>query len=166
MSRYKRRKAFVIGAVIFIILFNIMTSLVWDIEIIGNDKIANKIILEKLSEIGVHKGIFKYKIDTDQVVNCLMMEVNDLAWVGAELKGTNLKIEIVERFLPIGFQPSVKALKITGDNPAKTPELREFVRKFGVPYEADILFKYRFMSDFDLKGMSWIKAGWRRYLLF
>lgn len=73
-------------------------------------------------------------------------------------KYPNLKIEIVERLLPIGFQPPVKVLKITGDNPARTPELREFVKKFGTAYEADILFKYRFMADYDLKGMGWIKV--------
>ena len=73
-------------------------------------------------------------------------------------KYTNLVIETVERYLPIGFQPPVKVLKITGDNPARTPELREFVKKFGTPYEADILFKYRFMADFNLKGMDWINV--------
>jgi DNA polymerase I len=73
-------------------------------------------------------------------------------------KYPNLKIEIVERHLPIGFQTPIKVLKIIGDNPARTPEIREFVKKFGTPYEADILFKYRFMADFDLKGMSWINV--------
>jgi DNA polymerase I len=73
-------------------------------------------------------------------------------------KYPNQKIEIVERFLPIGFQPPVKVLKITGDDPGRTPELREYVKKFGTPYEADILFRYRFMADFDLKGMSWINV--------
>jgi DNA polymerase, archaea type len=72
-------------------------------------------------------------------------------------KFENAKIEIVEKTLPIGYQPSpVKVLKITGTNPQQTPELREYVRQFGTPYEADVLFKYRFMSDFGLKGMCWI----------
>ena len=70
----------------------------------------------------------------------------------------NLKIEIVEKFLPIGFQPPVKVLKITETNPQQTPEIREYVKKFGTPYEADVLFRYRFMADFGLKGMGWISA--------
>lgn len=79
-------------------------------------------------------------------------------------KRYDVKIEIVERFLPIGYQPSVRVLKIIGKNPANTPEIREFVKRFGIPYEADILFKYRFMADFDLKGMGWIdvKGNFRR----
>ena len=69
-----------------------------------------------------------------------------------------LKIEIVERRLPILYQPPVKVLKIIGDNPARTPEIREYCKRFGMPYEADILFKYRFLADFGLKGMGWIKV--------
>jgi len=49
-------------------------------------------------------------------------------------------------------------LKITGTNPRLTPEMRSFVRNFGTPYEADILFRYRFMADFGLKGMGWINV--------
>ncbi len=67
-----------------------------------------------------------------------------------------LKFEVVERKLPIGFQPPVKVLKITGNDPGKIPEIRDFAKNFGIPYEADILFKYRFMADHNLKGMSWI----------
>jgi DNA polymerase I len=60
--------------------------------------------------------------------------------------------------LPIGYQPSVKVLKITGTDPGLTPEVREFAKNFGTPYEADVLFRYRFMADFDLKGMGWINV--------
>jgi len=72
-------------------------------------------------------------------------------------KNDELKIEVVERYLPIGYQAKpVKVFKIIGKDPSKTPQIREYVKKFGTPYEADILFKYRFMTDNDLKGMGWI----------
>jgi len=72
-------------------------------------------------------------------------------------KNDELKIEVVERYLPIGYQAKpVKVFKIIGKDPGKTPQIREYVKKFGTPYEADILFKYRFMTDSDLKGMGWI----------
>jgi DNA polymerase I len=72
-------------------------------------------------------------------------------------KNNELNIEVVERYLPIGYQEKpVKLLKIIGKDPGKTPEIREYAKKFGTPYEADILFKYRFMVDNDLKGMGWI----------
>ena len=49
--------------------------------------------------------------------------------------------------------------KVTTKNPGKTPEIREKLKSFGfTPYEADILFKYRFMNDLNLGGLCWLKA--------
>jgi DNA polymerase I len=72
------------------------------------------------------------------------------------------QVEEVDRFLPMGFQKSeTKILKIILKDPAKTVVVREHLRmqKFVEEiFEADILFKYRFMSDFSMYGMRWYKA--------
>jgi DNA polymerase I len=69
-----------------------------------------------------------------------------------------VKIEKVKRKL---VQEGEKELyKITIHNPAKTPEFREKLKSKGYKvYEADILFKYRFMSDFGLTGFGWIAVS-------
>jgi DNA polymerase I len=70
----------------------------------------------------------------------------------------NANTEEVERYLPIGYGPKVKVLKITGKDPGSVPEMKEMAYRYGTPYEADILFRYRFMADFGIKGMCWIEA--------
>ena len=68
-----------------------------------------------------------------------------------------VKIERVKRTLPIGYQEPSEVYKITLRNPAKTVEVRENLRAGGiVPYEADILFKYRWMNDIGIGAMRWI----------
>ncbi|MEM7826510.1 MAG: DNA polymerase domain-containing protein [Candidatus Aenigmatarchaeota archaeon] len=71
-------------------------------------------------------------------------------------------IERVEKFLPIGFQEKKKELlKITLKDPSRTSTIREHLRKQNFVqdiFEADILFKYRFMADFSLFGMNWYKV--------
>ncbi|MCM8786112.1 MAG: DNA polymerase elongation subunit [Candidatus Omnitrophica bacterium] len=73
-----------------------------------------------------------------------------------------LKIETVEKFLPIGFnQNKSRLLKITLKDPSTTPVIREFLRNISFVkdiFEADILFKYRFMNDLNVFGMRWIKV--------
>jgi DNA polymerase I len=88
----------------------------------------------------------------------------DLDSIMFELEKNDLNVEIVDRIIPIGYQEPVKMIKITGKDPSKTPELRAFVKKFGQPYEADVLFKYRFMVDLNLRGMEWIdvKGNFRK----
>lgn len=69
-----------------------------------------------------------------------------------------VKIEEVERVYPIFYQRDVmKLFKVTIHNPAKTPELRDkVIEGGGTCYEADILFKYRFMNDIGIGSLSWI----------
>ncbi len=80
--------------------------------------------------------------------------------ISKELKRKfNARTETVEKFIPIGFQEKpTKMLKIIGNDPSKIPEIRDFVKKYGTPYEADILFKYRVLVDKDIYGMNWIEV--------
>jgi len=68
------------------------------------------------------------------------------------------EIQTIEKTLPFGFNAPVKVLKVIGRDPSKVPEMKEFVSQYGTPYEADILFRYRFMVDNKLKGMSWAEV--------
>ncbi len=76
-------------------------------------------------------------------------------------KNFNVEAEAVEKTLPIGFNKPIKVLKIIGKDPSKVPEMKEYASRFGTPYEADILFVYRFMVDHKLKGMSWVDVSGR-----
>ncbi|HLE07117.1 MAG TPA: DNA polymerase domain-containing protein [archaeon] len=74
-------------------------------------------------------------------------------------KSYDIRGEPAERFLPIGFGPQTKLLKVIGKDPSEVPEMREIASKMGHKvFEADILFKYRFMVDNFLKGMNWVEV--------
>jgi len=74
-------------------------------------------------------------------------------------------IKEVFKFLPIGFQrKKTKLLKIFLRDPSQVPKIREELRekKFVKNiFEADILFKYRFMADFSLSGLGWVRVKGR-----
>ncbi|MCK5547840.1 MAG: hypothetical protein KAI64_02430, partial [Thermoplasmata archaeon] len=81
--------------------------------------------------------------------------------VEEKLEGNSqvVSIEKVKRTLPVGYQEQSDVYKITLRNPARTVEMREMLRSAGmVPYEADILFKYRWMNDVGIGSMMWIDA--------
>ncbi len=70
--------------------------------------------------------------------------------------------EIVEKFLPTGYHDKKqKMLKIVINNPQNVPAIKEELISKGIiekAYDADILFKYRFMVDHGIHGMQWIDA--------
>src|SRR3989304_5346050 len=73
-----------------------------------------------------------------------------------------MKLEHVKKFLPLGFQSKpATMLKVVLKDPSRTPEIRDFLRSkqfVKEVYEADILFKYRFMADLGINGMRWIRV--------
>ena len=81
------------------------------------------------------------------------------------------KVEIVEKFEPVGYQKSKKKmLKITTHLPRDVPEIRDEILKIQdvvkaegkwEVYESDILFRNRFLIDSGLGGMVWVSAEGR-----
>jgi DNA polymerase elongation subunit (family B) len=95
----------------------------------------------------------------------------DLRAVGGLIKDTFeqvKKVEVVEKFDPVGYQESRKEmLKITTFLPKDVPEIRDDVLKIRdvlkaegdwEVYESDILFRNRFLIDRDLGGMVWVSV--------
>lgn len=69
------------------------------------------------------------------------------------------RVEKVVKYRPIGYQvDKFEMFKVVLYNPRVTPEVRELIEKIdGIVYEADILFKNRFMIDSGINGMSVIE---------
>lgn len=76
--------------------------------------------------------------------------------------GLVVKLEQVHKYKPIGYQNEKSTLlKITLNDPSRVPEVRDTLQREKLVdgiYEADILFKYRFMSDKSLSGFKWIQV--------
>ncbi|MGC9058938.1 MAG: DNA-directed DNA polymerase [Candidatus Aenigmatarchaeota archaeon] len=82
-----------------------------------------------------------------------------------EFQGLIRKVDEVEVYESIGFRRNkTKMLKVFLSDPSKVPIVREFLVKKNLTsktFEADILFKYRFLCDFDMYGMRWYKIEGR-----
>jgi DNA polymerase I len=74
--------------------------------------------------------------------------------------------EVENKFLPFGYQEKPKeVLKIILKNPGNVGKVRDFLLNKKIVenvYEADILFKYRFMVDHGIFGISWIDVDAKR----
>lgn len=96
LNRYKKRKIFALALVI--IMFAILTTsrFIWNIEILGNERIEAEEILKQLNEKGIVIGAQKSKIDTNEIIRKIRLERDDIAWMSIDLNGTNAIIKIVE----------------------------------------------------------------------
>ena len=97
IKRYKKRQAFFAGIIIFVLLMVLMTSFIWAVEITGNDAVSKSDIKAALERAGLKTGMLRFNVDTDIIENNVMIDRDDLIWVGINIKGTKAKVEIKER---------------------------------------------------------------------
>lgn len=95
--RLKRKKIVAVGLIICLLLIISFTSFIWNIQIQGNIDISKQDILTSLENMGVKVGTFKYDLNSSDIKDNLLINYDKLAWVGVEIKGTKIKIEIVEK---------------------------------------------------------------------
>lgn len=96
LHRYRKRKIFAATLGVIVLAIIAISNFIWNIEIKGLDEMKQKEILQFIQSQGVDIGKYKNNIDTQNLINKLRIERDDIAWVGMEIKGTNLIIEIVE----------------------------------------------------------------------
>jgi len=97
LNRYRRRKAFFAGALLFIALIYVLSSFIWNVEITGNKKLETAQLEEMLARNGIKTGILKFGVDTDNVVSKIMLDAEDISWISITIHGTKAKVQVRER---------------------------------------------------------------------
>lgn len=101
LFRLWKRKGFMIGFVLFASLIIGLTSIVWDVEVQGNHKIAEEDILRAAQEEGLHRYQWIYNLNSqDKLAETLTRKLPNTSWVGISRIGTKYVIEVVEASQP------------------------------------------------------------------
>lgn len=96
-NRYRRRKAFFAGAVLFIISIYVMTSFIWSVDITGNKELQTTQLEQSLAKHGIRTGVLKYTVNADNAVAGMLLELRDISWISINVSGTRVKVELRER---------------------------------------------------------------------
>lgn len=147
LGKYRKRKVFAVGALLFVLVTSYLLSLVWSVEVIGNENIPTEELLDQVKESGIVIGAYKRKINPNDVITDLMLGRDDLSWVGVYIKGTKVTVHVTERDLP----PPMEDDSMPGDVIAvKDGVIREVIVKAGVAAvkKGDSVFK----GDVLIKG--------------
>ncbi len=96
VKKYKKRKIFAVALLVIAIFCFLVTRFIWNIEISGNDKISKEEILSDLGSYGISIGKLKINLDLEEIKNEIRLKRDDLAWMGIDIKGTNVIVTVVE----------------------------------------------------------------------
>ena len=96
LNRYKKRKLFAIFLILILALIFTSSRYVWNVDISIKDNLELENISKDIENLGITRGIPKNRIDTEKVINELRLQRDDIAWVGIDIVGTSVKINIVK----------------------------------------------------------------------
>jgi similar to stage IV sporulation protein len=96
IHNYRKRKAFLIALIILFFLAFTISKFIWNIEILGLDKIEKEEIQALLLENGIEVGKLKSKVNVEEAVNNIRLKEEKIGWIGIKIKGTNVIVEVVE----------------------------------------------------------------------
>ena len=96
LHRYKKRKIFIFLLLIVVLLIVLSSNFVWNVDIIeeNGEKLEN--ISQDIENAGLRVGTLKSKVNTKEIINKIRLERKDIAWMGIEMKGTNVIVKIVK----------------------------------------------------------------------
>ena len=96
LNRYKKRKIFAIFLILIVVGIIISSKYVWNVDILVKDNFKLENIEEDIKSLGIKRGVKKDTIDTSKVINELRLKRDDIAWVGIDIEGTSVKVNIVK----------------------------------------------------------------------
>ena len=121
--RHKRRWWFLLGMTVIAGMIYMLSLFVWQIDIDGNRKYTDALILQALAQMDVKTGCRKSEIDLPEIEEELRIMYNEITWVSASIAGTKLQIELREGDLKIsgssggGQTGNVKRVENRENNP-------------------------------------------------
>lgn len=94
--RYRRRIGLILGAVIAVAAAFYFSRVVVSIEINGNSRISDEIILSALAELDIKQGTPIRNIDLPRCEKKLRLMIDDVAWAGIRHTGSRIVVQIRE----------------------------------------------------------------------
>lgn len=100
LKRNKARMGILAGIIICGCIFAILSQFVWSVSVTGNTSLTEEYILDVFYENGVRVGAPISSIDSRDVAQRVVSQVDELSWAAVNRKGAVVVIEVRERTVP------------------------------------------------------------------
>lgn len=106
-KRLLKNSGFLIGLFLFLAIITVLSNITWGIQIKGANPETEHNIRKELNKLGIKVGSFHFfNSDLEKLQRELTDRVNNITWIGVELKGTTFHFQVVEKNEPKQKKPS------------------------------------------------------------
>ena len=94
--RLRHKALILVASILMLFLSVIASSVVWDVRIVGNERIPDSRIIYELEECGLSVGNFWRQIDRSLVESKFLSDSDDIAWINVNRRGTVAYVTVAE----------------------------------------------------------------------
>lgn len=94
----KKRKGLFVGAILFIVIINVLSMFIWTIDIKGNNSVSTYEMLCCLKDNGVYIGAMKNKINVSSSERGFALELGRVGWMSVNIVGSTASVELSESY--------------------------------------------------------------------
>ncbi len=151
-ERYKYRYGILAGILIAVALIFLSQQFIWDIEIVGNEKITSSELCGILKKYDFSVGSYIPSINTDKIENKILIDTENISWISINIMGTVAEVQIRERALAEKFEGVTKPANLVATKAGVVEEVRIYrgnvvVRSGQVVEKGDLLVSGLFDSE-------------------
>lgn len=118
--KYRDRYGLILGAAAYALTIFLCSSIIWDVCVIGNQRITTDSVLDFLAENGIYAGVSRKDVSTTVNELKAMLNFDDLAWISIEAEGSRVNVKINERIdNPKSGLPASTPCNITAERDGK-----------------------------------------------
>ena len=96
LKKYRYRVGFAFGIALYFSIIIFLSNFVWNIEIVGTERLDNQRILQALENLGVKEGSKISSIDQQTLPSLLALEIDGIAWCSVNIEGVKVTVNISE----------------------------------------------------------------------
>lgn len=95
--KYRKRKLFIILAILLIISVCTFSNFIWNIKIVGNERVDSETIYKSLKDSGFKIGKLKVGTPKSEIANKVRADIPEISWLGIDFSGTTAYVKVIEK---------------------------------------------------------------------
>lgn len=96
LGRFRTRYAFLTGLVFTLCAVSVLSRFVLTVEVSGNERVPDAVILSQLRQMGVRPGVYGPALNRKQLAQDALLQLKDLSWMAINLHGTRVEVIVRE----------------------------------------------------------------------
>ena len=96
IKRYIKRAGIPLGIILFFTTLFILSQFIWNISVVGNDRISSSNVLSLCEKLGVREGMLSSNLNTQILREKLLLEAKELSWCSFNVEGSKLTLNVTE----------------------------------------------------------------------